>query len=69
MGASPVVWWLRLPLPSNAGNEVLIPGQGTKITCCVVWPKQNKQNPKSWDLQTSGRGESKYKQTRYIQHQ
>ena len=67
MGTSLVVWWLRLPLPSNAGDEVSIPGQGAKITCCVMWPKQNEQNPKSWSLQTCGHGESKYKQMRYIQ--
>ena len=38
-----MVWWLRLPLPSNAGNEVLIPGQGTKIMLCgVAKTKQTK---------------------------
>ena len=40
-GTSLVVWWLRLPLPSNSGSAVSVLGQGAKIPH-APWPKKKK---------------------------
>ena len=45
-GTSLVVQWLRLHSSTGQGTGS-IPGQGTKISCCMAWPNNsNNKNPK-----------------------
>ena len=41
-GISLAVKWLRI-CATKAEGTGSIPGQGTKILCCMVWPKREKK--------------------------